>query len=216
MRSGNGRGLRRDAELNRGRVVTAARTVFGARGLSAPLEDVARLAEVNIATLYRHFPKRQSLIEAVLTDRLNELADLAEQAALAPDPGTAFRDFIERVCAMQAADRAVTEGFTACFPDSPGMEEPRSRALAALDTLIQRAQQQGRLRPDVTGADVMLFLMANAGVLRSTRQAAPGAWRRLLALLLDAYRPDGVASPLPPVPTAEELHDAMVAAWPSR
>ncbi|MER7330484.1 MULTISPECIES: helix-turn-helix domain-containing protein [unclassified Micromonospora] len=214
MRSG--KGLRRDAELNRGRVVAAARAVFGERGLEAPLEDVARRAEVNIATLYRHFPKRESLIEAVLTDRLNELADLAEQAVRAPDPGAAFRDFVERVCAMQAADRAVTEGFTACFPNSPGMEEPRSRALGALDALIRRAQQEGQLRSDVTGADVMLFLMANAGVLRSTRQSAPGAWRRLVARLLDACHPEGFASALPPVPTSEELHAAMVATRPGR
>ncbi|MGW4032915.1 SbtR family transcriptional regulator [Streptomyces sp. NPDC004838] len=111
----------------------------------------------------------------------------------------------------------MTEGFTACFPESPGMEEPRARAVAAVDALIRRAQEQGSLRPELTSGDVMLFLMANAGVLSSTRHAAPGAWRRLVALLLDSCRPGPAAlSPLPPVPGPEELHDAMVAARPGR
>ncbi|MET9660153.1 helix-turn-helix domain-containing protein [Streptomyces sp. NPDC006510] len=216
MGSGEGRVLRRDAELNRERIVAAARAVFGERGLAAPLEDVARRAEVNIATLYRRFPEREALIEAVLTDRMHELARLAEEAMSAPDPWEGFRGFVERACAMQAADRGVTEGFTACFPDSPGMEEPRIRALDALDALIRRAQEQCCLRSEVTSGDIMLFLMANAGVLSSTRNAAPGAWQRLVALLLDSCRPDGGSSPLPPAPSAMELHNAMVATRPGR
>ncbi|MFI2209441.1 TetR/AcrR family transcriptional regulator [Streptomyces sp. NPDC020141] len=217
MTSVEHRGLRKDAEFNRTRITSAARTVFAERGLGAPLEEIARQAEVNIATLYRRFPEREALIEAVLTDRMNELARLAEEASLAADPWDGFRGFVEHVCAMQAADRGVTEGFTACFPDSPGMEEPRSRAVAAVDALIRRAQEQGSLRPELTSGDVMLFLMANSGVLSSTRHAAPGAWQRLVALLLDSCRPARTAaSPLPPAPGPEELHDAMVAARPHR
>ncbi|MFE7131081.1 TetR/AcrR family transcriptional regulator [Streptomyces sp. NPDC057638] len=218
MTTGQGRGLRRDAEANRERVVAAARAVFAERGLEAPLEDIARRAGVNIATLYRRFPERESLIEAVLADRLADLADLADAALGRPDPWEGFRWFVERACAMQAADRGVTEAFTACFPGAPGMEEPRERALAALDTLIGRARERGRLRPGVTSGDVLLFLMANAGVLRATRDAAPGAWKRLVALLLDACRADGeeAGAPLPPALTPTELHDAMVSARPVR
>ncbi|NXY94155.1 TetR/AcrR family transcriptional regulator [Streptomyces sp. BR123] len=216
MGSEQSRRLRRDAEDNRQRIMAAARTVFAERGLSAPLEDVARKAEVNIATLYRRFPEREALIEAVLADRMTDLARLAEEAMHTPDPWEGFKGFVERICAMQAADRAVTEAFTACFPDSPAMEEPRSRAIEALDALIRRAQQQHRLRSEITSSDVILFLMANTGVLSSTRHAAPGAWQRLVSLLLDSCRPDGPTSPLPPVPGPEELHDAMLAARPRR
>ncbi|MFF3557632.1 TetR/AcrR family transcriptional regulator [Streptomyces tsukubensis] len=218
MTSGRGRGLRRDAEANRERLVAAAREVFAERGLGAPLDDIARRAGVNIATLYRRFPDRDSLVEAVLADRLDDLAELAEQALRRTDPWDGFQWFVERACAMQAADRGVTEAFTACFPGSPGMEEPRTRALTALDTLIGRACEQGRLRPGVTSGDVMLFLMANAGVLRATRDAAPGAWKRLVALLVEACRADGErgGAPLPPAVTPEELHDAMVSARPLR
>ncbi|MFD8526225.1 TetR/AcrR family transcriptional regulator [Streptosporangium canum] len=216
MESCKRRGLRKDAEINRERILEAARTAFGQRGLDVPLEEIARRAEVNIATLYRRFPDREALIEAILADRMAQFADAAEKAVTAADPWEGFHGLVEHICGMQAADQGVTEAFTVCFPGARSLEGPRERAMAATDMVIERAKAAGALRADFTGQDLMLILMANAGVLGSTRYAAPEAWRRLVALILDACRADRARSPLPPAPTPEALHAAMLAARPQR
>ncbi|MFJ2032049.1 TetR/AcrR family transcriptional regulator [Streptosporangium sp. NPDC087985] len=216
MESCKRRGLRKDAEINRERILEAARAAFGERGLDVPLEEIARRAEVNIATLYRRFPDREALVEAILADRMAQFADAAEKAVLATDPWEGFHGLVEHICGMQAADQGVTEAFTACFPGVRALEGPRERAMAATDRVIERAKTAGALRADFTGQDLMLILMANAGVLSSTRCAAPEAWRRLVSLILDACRADRACSPLPPAPTAESLHAAMLAARPHR
>ncbi|MFD0663316.1 TetR/AcrR family transcriptional regulator [Thermocatellispora tengchongensis] len=206
--------MRKDAERNRARIVAAAREVFSDRGLEAPLEEIARRAGVNIATLYRRFPDRAALVEAILTEKMTAFAEAAERALAAEDPWEGFSACVEDICAMQAADQGVTEAFTTCFPSSAGLEEPRARALGALGALVARARDAGALRADFTVQDLLLFLMANAGVLRATRDAAPDAWRRLVGFLLSACRAEAAGTLLPPAPTADELHQAMLAVHP--
>ncbi|MGS2645635.1 TetR family transcriptional regulator [Streptosporangium sp. LJ11] len=218
MDAGKGRGLRRDAEINRERIVAAARVAFREGGLDVPLEEIARRAEVNIATLYRRFPDREALIEAILADRMAEFVEAAEAAELAGDPWEGFAGLVEHICGMQAADQGVTEGLTSCFSGA-ALESQRARALAAIDRVIERARRSGTLRADFTGQDLMLIMMANAGVLGSTRCAAPEAWRRLVGLILDACRTGRAgraAPPLPPAPSAEDMHNAMLTARPHR
>lgn len=209
------RGLRRDAEINRERIMTAARGAFRERGLDVPLEEIARRAEVNIATLYRRFPDREALIEAILADHMADFVEAAEAAERTDDPWEAFAELVEHICGMQAADQGVTEGFTVCFPGA-ALEAPRARAMAAVERVIERARRAGTLRPDFTGQDLMLIMMANAGVLGSTRGAAPQAWRRLIALILGACRTDRLGPPLPPAPSTADLHAAMSSARPQR
>jgi AcrR family transcriptional regulator len=216
MESCKRRGLRKDAEINRERILEAAHAAFRMRGLDVPLEEIARRAGVNIATLYRRFPDRETLIEAILADRMAEFAAAAEEALLATDPWEGFRGLMEHVCGMQADDQGVTEAFTTCFPGARSLEAPRARAMAATDRVIERAKACGALRADFTGQDLTLILMANAGVLSSTRREAPEAWRRLVALVLDACRVDRTRSPLPPAPTAEDLRSAMLTPRPHR
>ncbi|MEU8384264.1 helix-turn-helix domain-containing protein [Streptosporangium sp. NPDC048865] len=214
----NGRGLRKDAKINQERIVAAARIAFREGGLDVPLEEIARRAEVNIATLYRRFPDRDALIEAILADRMAEFVEAAEAAELADDPWEGFAGLVEHVCGMQAADQGVTEGLTSCFHGA-ALEAPRARALAAVDRVIERACRSGTLRADFTGQDLMLIMMANAGVLGSTRGAAPEAWRRLIGLILDACRAgraDWTAPPIPPPPSVEDMRNAMLAARPPR
>ncbi|MGW2196727.1 TetR/AcrR family transcriptional regulator, partial [Streptosporangium sp. NPDC001682] len=91
------RRLRRDAEINRERIMTAARVAFRERGLDVPLEEIARRAEVNIATLYRRFPDREALIEAILADHMADFVEAAEAAELADDPWEAFAGLVEHL-----------------------------------------------------------------------------------------------------------------------
>ena len=202
------RALRVDAERNRGRIVEAASSAFAVHGLDASLDGVAERAGVGIATLYRRFPTRDDLIAACFERRIAEYARAAEEALEAPDGWTGLCDYVERVCAMQAADRGLTDVLTRTFPNAKRLEAHRARGYELIVRLIERAQREGSLRSDVVPEDLVLLLMANAGVVQGAGDAAPDAWRRFIGLLLDGLRTDG-ASPVPPPPTPRQMMRAM-------
>jgi AcrR family transcriptional regulator len=205
----NARALRADAARNRERVVAAAREVFAERGLDAPFEAIAGRAGVGQATLYRRFPRREDLILACFAPKLAEYAAAVDEALAAPDAWTGFCAFFEHVCAMQAADQGVQDVLTTTFPTDRAVEEQRARAFARFGELVRRAQAAGKLRADFVPEDFVLLLMANAGVVRAMRRAAPDAWRRFVGLMLDALRADR-AHPLPPPPTPAQTYRAML------
>jgi AcrR family transcriptional regulator len=203
-----GRRLRTDAERNRARLIEAAAAAFARRGLDVPLEDVADDAGVGIGTLYRRFSGREELIGACFERRLAEYAGAAEEALAALDGWTGFARYLERICAMQAADRGLADVLTRSLPNAKVLEEHRSRGYELSVQLIQRVQAEGSLRPDVVAEDLALLLMANAGVIEVTHGAARDAWRRFLAIFLDGLRSEG-ATPLPPPPTPRQTMRAM-------
>ncbi len=218
------RPLRADAERNRERILAAARDVFAERGLDAPFEAIAQRAGVGQATLYRRFPRREDLIVACFAPKLAEYAAAVEEALAAPDAWTGFCAFFEHVCAMQAADQGVQDVLTTTFPTDHAVEEQRPRAFARFGELVRRAQAEGMLRADFVPEDFVLLLMANAGVVRAMRHAAPDAWRRFVGLMrdaapdawrrfvglmLDALRADR-AHLLPPPPTPAQTYRAML------
>ncbi len=202
------RPLRVDAERNRGRIVDAAQAAFAERGLDVPLEDVAGRAGVGIATLYRRFPTRDDLIGACFERRLAEYANAAEEALEATDPWAGFCGYVERICAMQAADRGLKDVLTRTFPTARALEEHRSRGYELSVRVIERAQAAGALRADAVPEDLVLLLMGNAGVVQGAGDVAPDAWRRFVGLMLDGLRTEG-AGPLPPPPTPREVIRAM-------
>ena len=110
---------------------------------------------------------------------------------------------------MQAADQGVQDVLTTTFPTAREVEEQRAHAFERLTELIRMAQDQGSLRADFVPEDVALLLLANAGVVRATRTAAPDAWRRFVGLMLDGFRADR-ASPLPSPPTPAQTYRAML------
>jgi hypothetical protein len=116
------------------------------------------------------------------------------------------------MCAMQAENRGFTSVITMALPISTEAVTLRDRARNALHTLVQRAQEEGVLREDFTPEDIPLLLMANAGVLRITREVAPHAWRRLVAYQLQAYQVrSGGCGPLPAAPTRVQMNRIMLA-----
>ncbi len=200
--------LRKDAERNRGLLLEAAREVFGEQGIEAPLEEIARRAGVGIGTLYRRFARRDDLLEALFRTKVEEYVRASEEGLAAADPWRGFCAYVERICAMQAADRGFTDVLAATFPRVAGLEARRAEVRANVKALIARAQACGELRLDFVFGDLVWVLTANGSYLQVTRDVAPYAWKRYVALILDALRAEG-AGKLPPPPSERKLEQAI-------
>lgn len=183
--------VRADAVRNRDGLIAAARAVFGERGLDAPLDEIARRADLGNATLYRHFPSRCALVAAVFAQALGDVVAAAEQSLAEPDPWAGFAGHLRTLCSLQASDRAVADLLTATISGAPELEGLRARSLDVTTGLIARAQDAGVLRPDFRHEDVVLILMANAGLLERTGPAGCQAWQRHLDYVLDGLRRTG-------------------------
>jgi AcrR family transcriptional regulator len=201
-------GLRKDAERNRGLLLVAAREVFGERGIEASLEEIARRAGVGIGTLYRRFPSREDLIEALFESKIEEYVEASEAGLRAEDPWQGFCAYVSRICAMQAEDRGFTDVLTGTFPRVPRLEARRAAVRSNVEELIRRAQAAGGLRADFVFGDLVWVLMANGTYLQATRDIAPGAWKRYVALIVDGLRAER-AGELPPPPNDRELEQAI-------
>ncbi|MET8521566.1 TetR/AcrR family transcriptional regulator [Nocardioides sp. NBC_00163] len=201
--------MRADAERNRERVLDAARELFAEEGLDASTNEIARRAGVGVATLFRRFPTRDDLVGAVFADRMAAYVAATDEALANPDPWQGFCGYIERVCRMQADDRGFADVLTLTFPTAKALEDDRNRAAEALGVLLDRAKASGRLRQDFAHQDVPLILIANAGVVTATRNAAPDAWKRLVGYLIQAFAAEA-AHPLPEPPTPRQMYRALM------
>jgi AcrR family transcriptional regulator len=203
------RPLRQDAARNRERLVTAAREVFGRKGLDAPLEEIARQAGVAIGTLYNRFPARGELVDAALGPVARRAAEIAERAARADDPWGGFASFMEGICELLAGDRGYAGVHRSAIPGTPVIDAARERMWMLKAAIVARAKAAGVLRADVESSDLVLLMWGVAATADATRETAPDAWRRHLALLLDGLRP-GAARPLPVPPlTSRQLRDTQ-------
>jgi AcrR family transcriptional regulator len=174
------------------------------------MEDIARHAGVGVGTLYRRFPTRPDLIGATFESKMTACAELAEEALAAPQPWPAFCRFVERVCEMQAQDCGFAVALTMALPDAPRFEAERDRAYTAIGDLIGRCQSAGELRADFVLEDLVLLLIANAGVIATVGDAAPELWRRLAGYMVQAFGARNTA-PLPPGPPPTVLYKAFQA-----
>jgi AcrR family transcriptional regulator len=149
------RGLRADARRNRVRVLEAAEVALAAGGTGVPMEEIARRAGVGVGTLYRHFPTKEALVEAIVTHRVEQLSGEAATFLAASDAGAALFGFIDRVVAMARAKRDL--GQTLDTPVSDRMKRELTRVVGEL---LARAQAAGAVRSGVDAADVMALLVA--------------------------------------------------------
>lgn len=202
------RRLRSDAEQNRDRIIEAARQVYRREGLNASMAGIARAAGVGIATLFRRFPTRMDLIAAVFEDAMRQCRDGALAAREAESAWEGFRGYIETVCALQASNRGFAEVLTMNYGSAKGLERQRQETYEAFTDVIRRAKREGRLREDFSPEDLPILLMANAGVLNATGDAAPEASRRLVGHMLRAFSENG-SEALPPAPTPKTLIRGM-------
>lgn len=192
--------LRSDARDNRQRILEAARAVFAAEGLDAPLRRIARAAEVGPATLYRHFPTKEILATAALEDEMSNCNAAIDAALADPDAWRGFCGLVERIFEQHALNRGFSTAFTTSLPGSADFASDRRRALVGLIELIRRAKAAGALRADFALDDLFLMLMAHRGIRVASPAAGLAASRRYGALALQAFRASPTTVPLPPVP----------------
>lgn len=205
------RPLRRDAELNRQRIIAAAHDVFGERGLEATLDDVAHHAGVGVGTVYRRFPSKEHLVEAMFVDQFDTILKFAEEAVRAEDPWQGFVDFTWRAAELHAGDRGLREVMLSNVFGQERVAEAKAQLVPLVTQLVARAQASGDLRPDVTPTDLPLLHQMIGSVIEFTHAIQPDLWRRSLALLLDGLRATpGQATELPHPPLDfQALDDAM-------
>jgi AcrR family transcriptional regulator len=175
---------RADARRNYEKLLAAAAEAFTQDGTAASLEDIARRAGVGIGTLYRHFPTRQALLEAVYIDEVEEMsraaADLAELA-----PWDALVTWLHQFVRYAATKRALADEMMATMDaDAQVFTACRGAITSAGDMLLQRAQEAGVVRPDTSFTDVGRMV---AGIA-SIRTADPGQIERILDVALDGLR----------------------------
>jgi AcrR family transcriptional regulator len=203
------RPLRKDAERNRLRILEAAGVVFAERGLGVTLDDIARAAGVGVGTVYRRFPDKAALIDALFAQRMESMCDVAEEALEIPDAWDALVFYFEKASQLQARDRGLKELLSCSTHGGEPVAAARLRLRAAVTALFDRAKAARVLREDVEPFDSPMIAMMLGVVMDRSRHVEPELWRRYLSLLLDGLRPQA-ATPLPvPALSAEQLNDVM-------
>jgi AcrR family transcriptional regulator len=210
------RPLRRDAERNRQRILTAASEVFNERGLDVSLDEIARHAGVGVGTVYRRFRTKEELIEALFMDRLDSVAAIADEAYANPDAWCGLVSFMERMAEIMAGDLGLRQMLMYATYGRDLVAIARQRNEPLVGRLVQRAQAAGQLRADIAESDIpfIVFMLTEGGHLASAANRA--IWRRYLTLVLDGMQPgrEGV-TPLPaPAMRPDEMEKSMRQAAP--
>ncbi|WP_410658436.1 TetR/AcrR family transcriptional regulator [Amycolatopsis sp. lyj-112] len=174
--------LRADARRNRAKVLAAAEEAFAVDGLAVPLDEIARIAGVGAGTVYRHFPSKEALFQAVVLDRIEQFAQEARVLLGADDPGEAFFDFFRRVVKQASLNRALCDALA----ETTGLGFKAGAGTdfrAALQALLMRAQAAGAVREDIDGDDLRALI---AGCLAAERYSPES--RYLVRVVVDGLR----------------------------
>jgi AcrR family transcriptional regulator len=182
--------MRADALRNYERIVEAARKVFADHGGGASMEAIAAQAGVGVGTLYRHFPKRIDLVEAVYRNDVDELVATAERGAASLEPWEALEAWLEAYIAYARSKRTFLNELHEAFDKNPELRvASRERITDALDAVLSRAQGAGTARDDIDGSDLMQLVTA----MCTSATLSEGQGERLLAVILDGLRPPSVS-----------------------
>lgn len=201
------RPLRADAARNRELILETAAEVFAEQGLEAGYDEIARRAGVGVGTVYRRFPERDELVQALFESRVNEIVAIAEHAAAMDDPWEGLTAFMTGVLERQYANRGLKEVMARIISKDDHVRVGQDQLGPMVDAMVNGAQAAGAVRADVGSADVGAVLMLLGSM---TTPAEPELWRRYLALFLDGLRRRPELRPLPMhAPDDECVHAIM-------
>jgi AcrR family transcriptional regulator len=206
--------LRKDAERNRMRILEAARELFAERGLSVTLNDIAHYAGVGVGTVYRRFPDKSQLIDALFEQRIDELVAIAESSLEVRDPWQGLCSFLTRALELQADDRGLKEVLIGAPGAAQRTALARARMLPVAGALVARAQEAGKLRADFAAQDLPILQLMVGTVIDCARDLEPELWRRYLQIMLDGMRSNGARTKeLSPGAPSPDRVQAVMAAW---
>ncbi|MFG2472454.1 TetR/AcrR family transcriptional regulator [Streptomyces canus] len=195
---------RRDARRNRQLIIEAARDLLRVHGLDAVLDEVARQAGVANATLYRHFPTRGDLYEAVFKDAATAFRQVGEECLLIEDGWTALVTYIEKICQSTAADPALHDLLERRYPETSVITDMRHHVDHVLETLLARAQAQGTVRTDVVFTDLILLAFGVQRVVSACTAVGSKAWERHAEITFDGLRVSAATGSLTSAPLPYE------------
>ena len=188
------RGARADARRNRERIFAAAKACFEANGAAAGMPEIARAAGVGVGSLYRAFGSRAGLAEAIYRDALEVLVEEAARSSVDPDSWQALVAWLHAYVTELHAKRTMLSELYPLFERDPALlTESRLRAVAALDVVLRRAQGDGRVRTDLSAADLMQLVNGAAGLIGDDLSRA----RRLLKVVIDGLKTSPGRKPKP-------------------
>jgi AcrR family transcriptional regulator len=191
------RPLRADAERNRARILAAASEVFAERGLDVSLDDIAAHAGVGVGTVYRRFPDKDALIDALFEDKIDRAVALADASLEIEDPWEGFTTFMRGMCRMQAQDRGFKDALLLRGPGRERVAAARERIAPRAIKLLTRAQEAGAVRADLGPFDVPMINLCVGLIADRTRDIAPDYWERVLTILIDGISAQGRTTPMP-------------------
>ncbi len=177
------RALRRDAERNRLRILRAAREVFAERGLDASLDQIAAHAGVGVGTVYRRFPDKDALIDALFEERIDEVTAAGRRALSASDPWEGLVGFLQQTNALLSRDRGLRQALLS--RGAHKTERARAKIVPIATELVARAQQAGSLRADLDPLDLPLIQLMVSAIADTTREVSPELWQRALTIIID-------------------------------
>jgi AcrR family transcriptional regulator len=208
------RPLRRDAELNRQRIIAAARDVFRDRGFEGTLDDIAHHAGLGVGTVYRRFPSKEHLVEAMFAERLDEIRELAEKALAEPDAWVGLVQFVMKTAELHTADRGLREAMLSTSFGHQKVAEARERMVPACIRLVEHAQETGQLRADIRPTDLPALHVMIGSIADYAHDVDPQLWQRYVVLLLDGLRAQpGAVSELPRAALDEDKLDCAMSTW---
>jgi AcrR family transcriptional regulator len=195
--SGEARPMRADAVKNRARILEAAEEVFATEGISVPVDRVAERAGLGVGTLYRHFPTKEALFEAIVVSRLEQLVELVRTQCAAQDPGPALFSFLREFAGQASAKRDLFDALGSAGIDIKSQcFEMMDEMKRNIDVLRQRAVDVGAVRSDVSSEEMI-------GLIVGTCQAGghdgidEAAVQRMVEIVCDGLRAPVSSSPAP-------------------
>jgi AcrR family transcriptional regulator len=174
------------------------------------LDDIAREAGVGVGTVYRRFPDKEQLIDALFEARIGEVAEVARAAAANPNPWEGLAGFIVRAQELQSEDRGLKEIVLGGARGTERAAAARSLIAPIVAQMLQRAKDAGVVRGDIDLSDITLIQLAVGTIAESAREFSPDVWRRTMTLILDGMRAGSARSELVPSALPQDQVDAVM------
>ncbi|KOV85571.1 TetR family transcriptional regulator [Nocardia sp. NRRL S-836] len=199
--------MRRDAERNRQLLLRTAYDLMAAQGLDVSYEDIARAAGTGMGTMYRRFPHRQDLLDALFSDHIDTVIGLAEQASRHEDAWAGLAWFLERQLEIEAQSRGLGELLRSRNQATGSVLRARERMTPLVADLVDRAVRAGQLPQGVTPADFAAVHVMVGSVMDASRTHTPHLWRRALRIALAGVRHADLSGDQPDETVIDRLYN---------